>query len=469
MADSDSRNSTHVDNQRQPLGFFVVLVAAVAALAGILFGYDTGVISGAHLFYDKEFQLGDWLSGFAISSVLLGALLGSLIGGYIADSIGRRNLLIITAVIFLLGTFGSAVAPDVWVLIGSRVVVGLAIGVASFVAPLYISEIAPPRFRGMLVSLNQLAITIGILLAYFVDAYFASTGNWRWMLGIGAIPATVLLIGMLLLPRSPRWMVLKGYTNQAKEVLKKLRDNTNVDQELSEIEHSLQSENKDWRLLFKPWLVPALLVAFGLAMFQQITGINTIIYYAPKIFEYAGFNTASGAISVTMVVGVVNVLFTIIALPLIDLWGRRPLLLGGLIGMGLSLAILGFAFHLGVFGGALKWMALGSMMLFIASFAMSLGPIMWLVIAEIFPLEIRGLASSLAVALSWGFNMVVATVFPAMLSSLGTAITFYMFMASCIGGWFFVYFIVPETKGVTLERIEENLRKGLPSRRLGES
>ncbi|OGT53723.1 MAG: MFS transporter [Gammaproteobacteria bacterium RIFCSPHIGHO2_12_FULL_41_15] len=449
------------------MGFYVMLVAAVAALAGILFGYDTGVISGAILFIAPHFHLSPAWTGFTVSAVLFGALIGSLMGGRVADYIGRRKLLIITAIVFLVGTIGSAWADNVWMLVLGRIVVGLAIGIASFVAPLYISEIAPPRFRGMLVSLNQLAITIGIVVSYLVNIYFAKAGAWRWMLGLGAVPALILLLGMLVLPRSPRWMVLKGFTKEAEAVLKKLRARTNVDQELSEIEHSIEGQTADWRMVFQPWLIPALVVAFGLALFQQVTGINTIIYYAPKIFEYAGFNTASGAISVTLIIGIVNVLFTIIALPIIDLWGRRPLLLCGLFGMGLSLCVLGYAFHMGAFGGGLKWMALGSMVVFIASFAMSLGPIMWLVIAEVFPLEVRGFASSLAVAASWGFNMMVALLFPIMLSDLGTAWTFYIFTAFCILGWFFVFFMVPETKGVTLEKIEENLRAGLPSRKLG--
>ena len=260
------------DRQSSGIGMYVVLVASVAALAGILFGYDTGVISGAILFIAPHYHLSPWLSGFTVSSVLLGALVGSLLGGRVADYLGRRKLLIITSVVFLIGTFGSAMATGVWMLIASRMIVGLAIGVASFVAPLYISEVAPSKYRGALVSLNQLAITIGIVVSYLVNMHFAEAGDWRWMLGIGAVPAAVLLLGMILLPRSPRWMVLKGFNDEARKVLEKLREGQNVDKELQSIEQSLQSEKNDWRLLFQSWLVPAMLVAFGLAFFQQEIG-----------------------------------------------------------------------------------------------------------------------------------------------------------------------------------------------------
>lgn len=465
----DKRFSTeHSPVQKsQGLGVYVIIVAAVAALAGILFGYDTGVISGAILYIKPELKLLPVATGFVVSSVLFGALLGSLLGGRLADTLGRRKLLIITALVFVFGTLGSALAAGYWTLVFCRMIVGVAIGVASFVAPLYISEIAPPRFRGMLVSLNQLAITVGIVLAYLIDAYYADAKAWRWMLGIGVVPAVILLLGMLVLPRSPRWMVLKGFNREAKHVLQRLREGRNVDKEMAAIENSIENKKTDWRVLLAPWLLPAIVIAFGLAFFQQVTGINTIIYYSPKIFQYAGFHAASAAIKVSLIIGVVNVVFTIIALPIIDLWGRRPLLLCGLVGMGVSLCVLGYAFYIGDFGGMLKWMALGSMILFIASFAMSLGPIMWLVIAEIFPLEVRGLASSVAVAASWGFNMLVAQLFPSMLSGLGTSVTFYVFTAFCVVAWLFVFFVVPETKGVSLEEIEENLRAGKSSRRLG--
>lgn len=442
----------------------VVFIASVAALAGILFGFDTGVISGAILFISKEFQLTPLSNGLVVSSVLLGALLGSSISGRVADRYGRRHLLIITALIFIIGTIASAMASDMVMLVCARIIVGIAIGISSFVAPLYISEIAPIKHRGALVSLNQLAITCGIVLSYIVDYIFADSGAWRWMLGLGVLPAIALLIGMMYLPYSPRWLALRGFSDRARLILQRIRGTEDVEVELAEIHRSLAQEKANWRSLFQRWMRPALIVGLGLALFQQVTGINTIIYYAPTIFMIAGFKGAAAQILATMGVGVVNVVFTIISLPLIDKWGRRPLLLIGLTGMIISLAILSYTFHSAT---PEKWLALASMILYIACFAISLGPIMWLVISEIFPLTIRGFASSLSIAASWGFNMIVALTFLSLVKTLGPGGTFLLYCIISILGWLFVYFMVPETKGISLEHIEVNLRAGKKSRELG--
>lgn len=445
----------------------VIFIASVAALAGILFGFDTGVISGAILFISKEFQLTPWMNGIVVSAVLLGALSGSAVGGRVADQMGRRRLLIVTAIIFIIGSVGSALATGTIMLALMRIIVGLAIGISSFVAPLYISEIAPVKHRGALVSLNQLAITIGIVLSYVVDYLFAHSGSWRWMMSFGVVPAIGLLIGMMYLPYSPRWMVLRGFDDKARKILQQIRGNMDVEQELSDIKQSVNVPNAHWTLLFKKWMRPALFVALGLAFFQQLTGINTIIYYAPTIFGLAGFHSEINAILATMGVGVVNVLFTVIGLPLIDRWGRRPLLLTGLVGMTISLFALGMAFHFASEISGLKWIALGSMVLYIACFAVSLGPIMWLIISEIFPLQIRGFATSSAIAASWGFNLLVAITFLSLIHSLGKSYTFYLYGLISVLGWLFVYYLVPETKNISLEQIEMNLREGKSSRELG--
>jgi sugar porter (SP) family MFS transporter len=463
----NSNASFNSVEQKTPLSFFVVLTASIAAIAGVLFGFDTGVISGAILFIKTEFHLTPLMNGAVVSAVLFGALLGSMISGYFADYFGRRMLLIITALIFVVGTLLSATAPSVLILMLSRGVVGFAIGIASFTTPLYISEIAPPRFRGALVSLNQLAITIGILVSYGVDTYFAEAQNWRWMLGVGVVPAVILFCGMFFLPRSPRWMVLKGNKEAARKVLSDIRGIKDVSAELDEIQDSIQ-EKPNWRMLFRHWLMPALVIGVGLAFFQQCTGINTIIYYAPTIFQLAGFHSATIAILATAGVGVVNVLFTILALFLIDSWGRRPLLLIGLTGMCVSLVILSISFYVGGDSELLKWLALGSMVIYIACFAMSLGPIMWLVISEIFPLEVRGIGSSLAVSACWGFNLIVAVSFLTLINALGPSGTFLIFAVFSIAAIVFVHRLVPETKGVSLEHIETNLRAGIPSRDLGQ-
>lgn len=455
------------------LNFFTFITASVAGLAGILFGFDTGVISGAILFIAQEFNLSPAMNGLVVSSVLFGALIGSGLSGRFSDAFGRKKLLIVTAIIFLTGTLGSALAPNLFFLVTTRIIVGIAIGIASFTAPLYISEIAPPKYRGALVSLNQLAITVGILVSYLTDYALSDDEGWRLMLGIGVIPALGLLIGMCFLPESPRWLLLKGYTEKAKEILKYVRNEPNVDAEFNEIQKTVKQETlsskKKWTVLLQKWVRPAIIVGFGLAFFQQVTGINTIIYYAPTIFKMAGFESASTAILATMGVGIVNVIFTIIALPLIDKLGRRPLLLIGLTGMTFALGILSIAFLHGTQDlGILKWFALGSMVLYIACFAISLGPIMWLMFSEVFPLSIRGLGASVAASFQWGLNMLVALTFLTLIQLLTPGGTFLLFAAISVAGIFFVYYTVPETKGISLEEIEANLVAGKKSRDLGQ-
>ncbi len=463
----------HTEDQqtlhKAPMNLYVLLISAVAALGGILFGFDTGVISGAILFIAPQFKLTAWQNGMVVSAVLLGALVGSGFSGRFSDWFGRRNVLLVTALIFIVGTLASRFSPNIAMLTLSRVVIGVAIGVASFVSPLYISEVSPPRFRGLLVSLNQLAITVGIVMSYAIDQLFAASQSWRWMLGMGVFPAVILLIGLLFLPKSPRWMVLAGYPDKARETLAKLRGHDAIDAELYAIQESLEKGvNSNWRDLFAKWVRPAFMIAIALAFLQQCTGINTIIYYAPTIFKLAGFHSNSVAILATVGVGIANVVFTLIGLPLVDRWGRRPLLFVGLSGMALSLLMLSAGFHWQHSAGAwLPYLCLGAMIVYIASFAISLGMIMWVVIAEVFPLHIRGLGTSVGVSISWGFNMIVSLTFLTMVQKLGASGTFLIYAIAAIVGLFFVHFKIPETKGCTLEEIEDNLRHGLPPRQLG--
>lgn len=448
--------------------YFVYVMTLVAAIGGLLFGFDTGVISGVILFVKSQFHLTPMTEGLVVSAVLFGAFFSAALSGRFSDIFGRRKLLIITAIFFIIGTIVAALAPTaLWLIVG-RIIVGFAIGISSFTAPLYISEVSPPQHRGMLVSFNQLFITIGIVLSYVVDFVFSNDGLWRWMLGIGVIPAIVLLVGMACLPESPRWLLSKGFEKRAHRILQKIHAKKEVDQEFKEIEDSLKHQHGGWKMLFQKWLKPAIIIGFGLAFFQQVAGINTIIYYAPTIFQMAGFQSATSAILATSGVGVLNVLFTIIALPLIDKWGRRPLLIIGMIGMILSLAATGLAFSAAGHSTMLKWIALGSVMIYIPSFAISLGPIVWLMIAEIFPLKVRGLAASLCSSVNWGTNMLVAVTFLVLVQLLGPHGTFWLYSIMCIIGLVFIYFFVPETKGVTLERIEENLLAGKKCRDIGE-
>src|SRR6266446_4827952 len=392
---------------------FVYIAALFAALGGLLFGYDTGVISGALIFIKREFGLTTAAEEIVVSGVLLGATLGAIVGGKAADIFGRRRVLLVTAAIFGIGALASAMAPSPAILIVSRTVLGLAIGLASTNVPVYLSEVAPPHVRGWIVSLFQLAVTVGILVAYLTDYAFAGVEGWRWMLGLAVVPALVFGTGMFFLPETPRWLIRGGHHESAHRVLVRIRKQADVNLEIEEIKLSLaqQTESGRWTDLLRRQVRPALLVGLGLAVFQQITGINTVIYYAPKILQAAGFNSASGAILATVGVGVVNVGMTIIAMFLVDRAGRRPLLLVGIAGLIVTLTALGLSFQISNPSGQLAWIAVICLMGYVASFAISLGPIFWLLIAEIYPLKIRGLAEGMAATFNWGSNLIVSLTF----------------------------------------------------------
>lgn len=433
---------------------FVTMVSGISALAGLLFGYDTGVISGAILFVRKDFLLSTFQEEVVVAAVLLGAVAGAAFGGKLADALGRRKLLIQVAILFIIGAIGTALAPTpTWLAIG-RVVVGVAIGIASFTAPLYISEVSPPAIRGKLVSLNQLMITLGIVVSYLADYGLADKEAWRWMFGLAAIPALILLIGLFFVPESPRWLMSRSQDDQARAVLQRIRESGDVSAELAEIKADLSMQEGGWRELLNVSLRRPLIIGIGLAIFQQFTGINTVIYYAPTIFQLAGLHSASAAILATVGVGVVNVLLTIVALRIIDRVGRRPLLLYGLVGMVISLGVLGAAFLLAGSSSIVAWLAVISLALYVACFAIGLGPVFWLLISEIYPLKIRGRAMGVATMMNWGSNLIVALTFLSLLHSLGRSATFWLYAVIGIVAWFFVYRLVPETKGRTLEQID---------------
>ncbi len=455
------KNDTKTDAR-----LFVYLATAVAALGGMLFGYDIGVISGAILFVKKDFSLSPGLEEIVVSSVLLGSLIGAIAGGVLADRWGRRRLLIITAIVFGLGAIGAALSPDTALLIVARVIAGIAIGVASFVAPLYISEIAPVAIRGKLVSVNQVALTSGIVISYLIDYAFADAHAWRWMFALAVVPAAAFGIGLLFIPESPRWLVGRGLADKARAVLNRIRAPDQVEAELGEIQHSAQQQKANWKELLSPVLRPAMIVGVGLAVAQQITGINTVIYYAPTIFKFAGLSSASVAILASVGVGIVNVILTIVAMQLIDRVGRRPLLLVSLAGMSLSLIVLGLAFRLPRLSGSLGWIAVTSLMLYVGSFAVGLGPVFWLILSEIYPLRIRGRAMSVGTVANWGANLIVALSFLTLTQVMGKSATFWLYGIVSIGAWLFAFFLVPETKGKTLEQIEAHWRAGKRPREL---
>jgi SP family galactose:H+ symporter-like MFS transporter len=436
---------------------FVYLAAVFAALGGLLFGYDTGVISGAELFFRNEFSLSTFALEIIVSGVLAGAAVGALVGGRLADLFGRRKLLIATAIIFAVGAILCALAPSPLTLAVGRIIVGFGIGLSSSGVPVYISEVAPADARGWQVSLFQLAITVGILLAYVVDYAFAGIQGWRWMFGLAVVPAVIFGAGMFFLPESPRWLLRRGDRETARAMLARIRGTQEIEAELREIEQSVTKAPESGRFsdLFAPSLRPALVVGIGLAIFQQITGINTVIYYAPLIIQTAGISSASGAILATAGIGVVNVLVTILSMWLIDRKGRRPLLLTGIAGMAITLGLLGLVFRMSNQSSGMAWLAVISLMAYVGSFAISLGPIFWLLISEIYPLKIRNSAEGVAATFNWGANLLITLTFLTLVERLGPSRTFWVYGLCAIAAGFFSYYFVPETKGRTLEEIEE--------------
>jgi SP family galactose:H+ symporter-like MFS transporter len=439
---------------------FVLIAAVFAALGGLLFGYDTGVISGALIFIKSQFHLSVFHQELVVSVVLIGAAAGALSGGRLADAFGRRFMLIVTALIFVAGAIVCATAASVGTLIAGRIVVGLGIGLSSTTVPVYISEVSPAGARGWQVSLFQLAITVGIVSAYLVDYGFSASGAWRWMLGLAVVPGAILGLGMLAMPETPRWLAKHGHADAAWEVLARIRGTQDVQAEVRDIQETLfQAEERGhFSDLLAASVRPALIVGVGLAIFQQVTGINTVIYYAPTIIQSAGISSASGAILATAGIGVVNVLMTVVAMWLIDRLGRRPLLLTGISGMVISLGVLGFIFRTHEPSSGLAWLAVIVLMAYVASFAVSLGPIFWLLIAEIYPLRIRGIAEGTAAGTNWAANLLVSLTFLSLVQALGPSWTFWLYGLLAIGSFVFSCFLVPETKGRTLEEIEQSWR-----------
>jgi MFS transporter, SP family, galactose:H+ symporter len=433
---------------------YVLLVASVAALGGLLFGYDTGVISGAILFITKDFGLATKLQAFTISVVLIGCMAGSVVTGGVADRIGRRSTLFAAGFIFLAGALVSAFAPNEATLLTGRFIVGLGIGFSSVVAPLYISEVAPADIRGGLVSLYQFAITVGILAAYVIDYAFAAGGQWRWMLGLGLAPSLVLIGGMLAMPESPRYLFKVGSSERARSELQRIYNDTEASvREEQSILDSLRTKSAGFEAFRQPAMRLVLFIGITLAVLQQVTGINTVIYYGPQIFEMAGIASASQSILAQTIVGTVNCVMTLVAIFFVDRVGRKPLLYAGLSGMFVGLGALAFAFSRPHLSGSLGTIALGSMILYVGCFAFSFGPILWLLLSEIFPLPVRALGMSLSTLANWVGNFLVSQFFLTMVERLGQSVTFGIYAVLCIVTILFVRATVPETKQELLESI----------------
>lgn len=515
MADSLMPDTPSPRNSKSVLSY-MLLIAAVAGMGGLLFGYDIGVISGALLFITSLFHLTPAMEGFVTGSVLIGAIIGAIGAGPYAERFGRRNGNFLSGAVFASGAILTALVPDgqTAMLVTGRIIVGIGVGANSVVAPMYIAEVAPPKYRGALVSLYQLAITIGIFVSYLVDTSLDDvTGGWRWMFGLAAIPAVLLMIGMTRLPRSPRWLVQRGLEEEAEAVLLRTIAAESVGEELEQIRRdTIDVKEAGWGDVFSMPVLFALIVGVGLMFIQQLCGINTIIYYAPIIFKTAGYESNTAALIATTSVGLVNMLATLIAIWLVDKWGRKPLLLLGLTGMILSLIVLGAAFlwhadhsasevvaatkqvtsaNVATHGSAtpgtvshaakvqaaidaqagitdasamLGWITIACLMTYITCFAFSLGPIAWLMLSEIFPNAVRGRAVAVATAANWIGNFIVAQTFLLLLDGLGAPVTFWIYAGVGVLSIVFIAKLVPETKGRTLEEIERDwLRKGEPA------
>ena len=456
-------NSSSISTRNDPkegTTFFVVKVSVVAALGGLLFGYDTAVIAGAIGYLQIKFDLSPAMVGWAASSAIWGCIVGAMFAGYLSDRIGRKKVLILTAVLFAVSSIGSAIPNTLTQFILARFIGGLGVGAASMLSPLYISEIAPSRIRGTLVSLYQLAIVVGINLIYFINMKIATQNTeswnveygWRYMLGSETIPAVIFLVLLFLVPESPRWLVKNKREKEAFSVLEKVNGTVRANQVLDEIKLALNMESGTVRELFKPGLRVALIVGVVLALFSQITGINAIIYYAPEIFKSVGFATDS-AFTQTIFIGLVNTVFTFVALWLIDKAGRRTLLLWGVSGMVICLLAVGICFYFNFSDG--PWLLI-FILGFIACFATSLGPIPWVIISEIFPTKIRGVAMSFCTVVLWIGVVLITQLTPILLQNMGGAFTFWVFMVNAIILLVFTYKMIPETKQRTLEEIEQS-------------
>jgi SP family galactose:H+ symporter-like MFS transporter len=451
MALQDNHSQITTPRKRQLSVYFIT---GIAALGGLLFGYDTGVISGALLFLKQSFALNPTQQEIATSAVLVGAIIGALVAGRVNDAIGRKKTLLALAVIFTIGALLTAISPTFVIFLICRVIVGLGIGAAASVVPVYSSEIAPPRLRGTLVTFNQLAVTVGIAISYWIDLAYAHAGfSWQPMFATAAIPSIILFIGMLISPETPRWLAHRGQWDDARRVLERIQG-ADPDKEIQNIRASIREEKQQagLRELLKPGLRSALIVGIALAVFQQFVGVNTIIYYAPTIFQRAGFASANTAILATSVVGVVNVIATAVAVALVDRVGRRPLLIIGSIFMVIALIALGLVFlfsshSTGIF-------TLIALIVYIIAFAISFGPVFWVMSAEIFPTRMRATGSSTSTFFNWLANFLVSVTYLSLVAAIGISFTFWIYAVMGILALLFCLRFVPETKGKTLEQIE---------------
>lgn len=427
----------------------------IAGLGGILYGFDMGIIAAALIFIRESFSLSTRMEEIVVSVVLVGAMAGALAGGSIADRIGRRTTLLWGGAIFLAGSLLAPASPNAFTLIVARALLGVAVGFTSVTAPVYVSELAPPQSRGMLIGLYQFALTLGIALADLVGYWLAGNHAWRLMFGLGAVPAILFVLLLFTLPESPRWLYAHNRVAEAQSVLNKFTDETGARLLIDDIRSALQIRPEQrWSALWSPAVRHSLFIAVGFTVLQQVTGVNTIIYYGPRIFSLAGISSNKNAIFATLLVAITNVLATVIALVLVDRAGRKPLLYAGISGMTASLFLLAYSFHNPTaFGAAPGLIATICLMVYITCFAFSMGPIAWIIVAEVFPLQLRGRGVAAASIGSGASNFIVSLTFLSLIKGVGDSSTFVIYAVFCIITLFFVCFVVPETKGRQLESI----------------
>jgi sugar porter (SP) family MFS transporter len=434
---------------------FILRISSIAGLGGVLYGYDMGIIAAAAIFVKRTWGLSTLMEELVVSIVLIGAMIGAIVGGAVADRIGRRATLVWAGGIFIVGSVLAPLSANVLVLIVARAIIGIGIGFTSVTAPVYVSELAPPQSRGMLIGLYQFALTVGIALANLVGYWLAAQQAWRLMFGIAVVP-TVFFLGVILtVPESPRWLFAHGRPREAAAVLRIYTDQMGAQRFLDDIEQGLKMPMEQrWSALWSPAVRGALFIAVGLTVLQQVTGINTIIYYGPQIFELAGSSSHANAILATLIVATVNVVATVVGIALVDRVGRKPLLYVGVTGMAIALFALSFAFgHQGMLGSSLGSIAITCLVVYIACFAFSLGAIAWILVAEVFPLRVRGRGVAAGTLFSGIANFAVSLTFLTLINILGSAGTFAIYGTLCIATLVFVRFVVPETRGRDLESI----------------
>ena len=447
--------ATPAQRSHQPVSFYLILVCLVGSTGGFLFGFDTSVISGVieYISSPKVFDLAGIAKGWTVSCIIIGCMFGCVLAGPLSSRFGRRKTLLLTALVFLVSTLGCAWASRLTTFIEFRMVAGIAVGAASMLAPIYIAELSPPRHRGKLISLNQFAIFFGQSAAFYSNYLlrdFGDGNNWRWMLVVMAVPSFLLFAFLLFAPESPRWLIAKHRREPAFKILERINGKDEADRELAEIEESVRNEARGKIAeCFRPGMRSILIIGILLAVFQQVTGINVVMYYAPAIFKTAGFGNSSALLQ-TAILGIVNLTFVVASMFFVDRLGRKPLMIIGSIGMSVAMFLLALTF---ISGHARGYFVLICIMGYLAAFGFSLGPVVWVILAEIFPNRVRSYAMAIAIFMLWGANFIVTLTFPYLLNN-AKGYAFVIYGVMCVLCLLFVMKYLHETKGKTLEEIE---------------